>query len=54
MLLGSLARREDARGDGVGADQLTHRSIEPFDVEKVVLFAFSQQNILPDVVKDAV
>jgi hypothetical protein len=54
MLLRALARGEDARGDRTGADELAHRSVEPVDVEKVVLLAFRKQDILLDIVQDGI
>src|SRR6266536_2371357 len=54
MLLGTLARGEDPRGYGLGADELAHRPVEPVNVKKMVLLTFRQQDVLLDVVKDAV
>ena len=54
MLLRALARREDSRGDGMRADKFVHRPVEPVDVEKVVLLAFRKQDVLLDIVQDAV
>jgi len=54
MLLPSLARGEDARCHGARANQLAHRPVKPFQIEEVILLAFGQQNVLPDMMQDAV
>src|SRR5262249_58243001 len=54
MLLGTLARGEDPRGDRMRADELAHRSVNPVNVKKVVLLPFRQQDVLLDVVQNAV
>ena len=54
MLLRSLARREYPRRHGPGADELAHRPMDPADIEQMILLAFSQEDILLDVVQDSV
>ena len=54
MLLRPLARGEDPRGDGTRAHELMHRAVDPVNVEKMVLLAFRKQDVLLDVVQDAV
>src|SRR5262245_16605015 len=54
MLLRSLPRREYPRCHGAGADELSHGSMDPADVEQMILLAFGQQDILLDVVQDSV
>src|SRR5215510_2509131 len=54
MLLRSLARREYPRRHGPGADEFAHGPMDPADIEQMILLAFSQQDILFDVVQDPV
>jgi hypothetical protein len=54
MLLGPLTRREDPRRHRLGADQLVHCSVDPSDIEQVILLAFSEKNVLFDVVENTI
>src|SRR5690348_11365414 len=54
MLLRPLARREYPRRHGPGADEFAHGPMDPADIEQMILLAFSQQDILLDVVQDSV
>ena len=54
MLLRSLARREDPRRNGPGAHEFTHGPVDPAGVEQVILLAFGKQDVLLNVVQDAV
>src|SRR5262245_51454398 len=54
MLLCSLARRKYPCRHGPGADEFAHGPMDPPDIEQVILLAFSKQDILLDLVQDAV
>src|SRR5215831_3784342 len=54
MLLRSLARREYPRRHRPGADEPAHGPMHPADVEQMILLAFGHQDVLLDVVQDAV
>ena len=53
-VLRSLARREDSCGHGTSTDELAHGPVDPAHIEEVILLAFGQQDVLLDVVQDAV
>src|SRR5215475_233396 len=54
MLLRSLARGEYPRRHGPGADEFAHGPMDPSDIEQVILLAFGKQDVLLDVMQDAV
>src|SRR5262245_28126236 len=54
MLLCSLAPGEDPRCHGTGAHELAHGPMHPADVEQMILFAFGEQDVLLDLVQDAI
>ncbi len=53
VLLGTLAGGEDAGGDGVGTCELTRGAVDPAGVEEMVVFAFGEEDVLGDVLEDA-
>ena len=54
MLLSALAGGEYPRRYRPSAHQFTHRPVHPADIEKVILLALGEKDVLFDVVQDPI
>src|SRR5262245_14245542 len=54
MLLRSLARGKDPRRHRAGADEFAHGPMDPPDIDQVILLAFGKEDVLLDMMQDAV
>ena len=54
MLLCAFPGGEDPRRHRMRTYEFAHRAVDPIDIKEMILVTFGEQNILLDIVQDAI